>query len=102
MKVGVVFANRTRHAWLTVDVPEGSTVQQVVETSGIMKQFPEINLEQHKTGIFGKAVKLDAVVEEGDRVEIYRALTADPKKVPRKAAAGKDAAAPAKDTAPKA
>ncbi|MBF0093439.1 MAG: RnfH family protein [Alphaproteobacteria bacterium] len=96
MKVGVVYATRNRHAWLSVDVPEGATVAQAIEASGVMKQFPEINLEQNKTGVFGKAVKPDTVLEDGDRVEIYRALIADPKKVPRK----KDAAAkeaPAKE-----
>ena len=92
MKVGVIFAAPKRHALLNIDAPEGSTVSQVIEASGIMKQFPEIDLTQNKTGIYGKAVKLDAVVEDGDRVEIYRPITADPKKVPKRAAAAKDAA----------
>lgn len=55
--------------------------------SGILEQFPEINLEQQKVGIYGKVSKLDAVLNDGDRVEIYRPITCDPKTVPRKAKA---------------
>lgn len=95
MKVGVVFAaDKDRHALLTVDVAAGTTARQAIESSGIMKRFPEIDLDKHKVGIFGKAATLDSVVEEGDRVEIYRPITADPKKVPRRKAA--PAPAPAK------
>jgi putative ubiquitin-RnfH superfamily antitoxin RatB of RatAB toxin-antitoxin module len=41
----------------------------------------------NKTGVFGKAVKLDALLTEGDRVEIYRPLIADPKEARKKRAA---------------
>ncbi|MFN3077113.1 MAG: RnfH family protein [Alphaproteobacteria bacterium] len=92
MKVGVVYATAARQAWLNIDVPEGSTVRQAVERSGVLQQFPDLELEKHKVGVFGKLVTLDAKVEEGARIEIYRPITADPKKVPRKAAAGKAAA----------
>ena len=54
----------------------------------ILKQFPEIDLEKQKVGIFSKLSKLDAVLSEGDRVEIYRPITCDPKTVQRKAKAG--------------
>jgi len=86
MKVGVVYATAARQSWLTVDVPEGTTVQQVIERSGILTQFPEIDLTAQKVGIFGKATTLEAVVEEGARVEIYRPITCDPKTVKRRPA----------------
>lgn len=84
MKVGVFYASTTRHANLTVDLPDGATVKDAIDKSGIVKQFPEIDLETQKTGIFGKLVKLDAAVAEGDRVEIYRPIICDPKTVKRK------------------
>ncbi|HIJ63722.1 MAG TPA: RnfH family protein, partial [Rhodospirillaceae bacterium] len=44
MKVGVVYATPGRQAWLTIDMPEGATVQQAIDKSGILAQFPEIDL----------------------------------------------------------
>jgi uncharacterized protein len=49
-----------------------------------MKQFPEIDLERQKVGIFGKICKLDTVVTEGARIEVYREITADPETVERR------------------
>ena len=46
--------------------------------------FPEIDLDTQKVGIFGKATKLDAVVTEGSRVEVYRPIIADPETVERR------------------
>lgn len=85
MKVGVVYATPAKQLWLNLDVPEGSTVKDAIEKSGILKQFPEIDLATQKVGVYGKATTLDAVVEEGTRVEIYRPMTADPKTVKRRA-----------------
>ena len=87
MKIGIAYALPQRQSWLEVDIPDGATVKDAIERSGILKQFPEIDLEQQKVGIFGKVSKLDAVLNDGDRVEIYRPITCDPKTVPRKAKA---------------
>lgn len=91
MKIGITYALPHRQAWLDIEVPEGTTIQDAIERSGILKQFPEINLEQQKVGIYSKVSKLDAVLNDGDRVEIYRPIICDPKTVPRKAK-GSDAA----------
>lgn len=64
----------------------GITVEQAIETSGIIKDCPEIDLAKNKVGIFGKAAKLDARLHPGDRVEIYRPLIADPKEARKKRA----------------
>ncbi len=87
MKIGVVYASPTRQAWLSVEVPDGTTVKDTIERSGILQQFPEIDLEQQKVGIFSKLTKLDATLADGDRIEIYRPITCDPKMVKRKAKA---------------
>lgn len=92
MKVGVVYAIPTRQSWLTIDVPEGTTVGQAIEKSGILHQYPEIDLATQKVGIFGKAATLEAVLEEGARIEIYRPITCDPKTVKRRAKEGAEGA----------
>ncbi len=84
MKVGVFYASTTRHANLTADLPDGATVKDAIEKSGIVKQFPEIDVATAKAGIYGKLVKLDAAVADGDRVEIYRPIICDPKTVKRR------------------
>jgi len=81
MKVGIAYALPKRQVWITVEVHEGATIQEAIDRSGILEQFPDIDLSQQKVGIFGKVAALDAKLEEGDRVEIYRTLIADPKAV---------------------
>jgi uncharacterized protein len=85
MNVGIAYAAVKRQVWLTVDMHEGATVREAIDRSGILQQFPEIDLAQQKVGVFGKIVALDAKLEDGDRVEIYRALIADPKAVKSRA-----------------
>jgi putative ubiquitin-RnfH superfamily antitoxin RatB of RatAB toxin-antitoxin module len=84
MKVSVAYSNKRKKVWLKVEVPESATVKEVIDNSGILEQFPDIDLEQQKVGIFGKLTKLDALVEEGNRIEIYRPITADPESVERR------------------
>lgn len=84
MNVGVCYAQADRQIWLRLEVPEGSTISEAIELSGVLAQYPEIDLESQKVGIFGKLAKLDAPVKEGDRVEIYRKITADPAQVQRR------------------
>lgn len=84
MNVGVCYAEADRQTWLRLEVPDESTVQQTIELSGLLKRYPHINLSVQKVGIFGKLAKLDSPVKEGDRVEIYRQITADPAKVKRR------------------
>ena len=84
MNVGVAYADKFKKVWLKLEVPDGSTVQEAIEHSGMLKQFPEIDLSKQKVGIFGKLTKLNSIVTEGDRVEIYREITADPELVERR------------------
>jgi putative ubiquitin-RnfH superfamily antitoxin RatB of RatAB toxin-antitoxin module len=84
MNVGVCYADSDRQLWLKMEVPDGSSVEDAIRHSGILKQFPEIDLSSQKVGVFGKLVKLNAPVKEGDRIEIYRPIIADPKTVRRR------------------
>jgi hypothetical protein len=78
MKVSVTYALPDRQSWLDVDVPEQATVRDAIEASGIVRVFPSLDLTTQKVGIFGKPVSLEARLEAGQRVEIYRPITADP------------------------
>ncbi len=84
MNVGVAYADKFKQVWLKLEVPDDSTVRQAIEHSGLLQQFPEIDLDNQKVGIFGKVTRLDAKVEEGSRIEIYRPITADPELVERR------------------
>lgn len=84
MNVGVAYADKFRKVWLKLEVPDNSTVLEVIEHSGLLKQFPEIDLDTQQVGIYGKITKLTAKVKEQDRVEIYRDITADPDLVERR------------------
>lgn len=83
MRVEVVFARPDEQALLGVAVEDGTTVGQVIERSGIASRFPEIGVAPAQVGVFGKRTRLDAPVRDGDRIEIYRPLTAEPKEVRR-------------------
>ncbi len=84
MNVGVAYADKFKKVWLKLEVPDGSTVREAIERSGLLAQFPEIDLDSQRVGIFGKLTRLTAKVADGDRVEIYREITADPETVERR------------------
>ncbi|MDD2884084.1 MAG: RnfH family protein [Dechloromonas sp.] len=84
MQIGVAYSEPGQQIWLNIEVPEPATVQQAIERSGILQQFPHLDLAAQKVGVFGRLVKLDAPLKPGDRVEIYRAIICDPATVPRK------------------
>ena len=91
MKIEICYALADRQELVALDLPEGTTVMQAVEASGLLQKYPEIEpVGLNKLGVFAKLVKADAVLRDRDRVEIYRPLIADPKEVRRqKAAEGK-------------
>ncbi len=84
MNVGVCYAESDRQLWMRLEVPDNSTIEETINLSGVLKLYPEINLTSQKVGIFGKIAPLDTAVKDGDRVEIYRQITADPQMVQRR------------------
>ena len=74
--IEVVYALPTKQVLLQICLPQGATVDMAIRCSGILTQFPEIDLARNKVGIFSKLVKLDETVRDRDRVEIYRPLIA--------------------------
>jgi len=81
INVEVVYALPDVQRIIPLSVNKGLTLVDAIKQSGILDEFPEIDLEEAKLGIFGKLKKADTVLREGDRVEIYRKLIADPKQV---------------------
>ena len=76
--VEVAFATSDKQLIIPVKLEQGASVQQAIDESGMLNQFPEIDLTQLKVGVFGKICFLEKTVEQGDRVEIYRPLTQNP------------------------
>jgi hypothetical protein len=81
--VEVVYALRDEQVLIALDLPEGATVRQAIEESGLLQRFPDIDPARMSTGIFGRLTTNDARLEDGDRVEIYRPLAVDPKNARR-------------------
>ena len=87
ISVEVAYARPEVQRIYTLRGPANITVGEAIEGCDVLREFPEIDLNQHKVGIFGKVVKLDQVLRSGDRVEIYRPLIADPKQARKQRAA---------------
>lgn len=84
IRIEVVYALPEQAYLLPLSVNAGTTIRQAIETSGLLQQCPEIDLERNKVGIFSKLENLDAVLSDGDRIEIYRELRVDPKEARRR------------------
>jgi len=80
-EVEVVYALPQREERVRLRLPEGATVRDALEKSGLLP------LARGKFGIFGRVVQADTRLKPGDRVEIYRPLAADPKEARRRRAA---------------
>ena len=85
--IEVAYATPQSQLILKTRLPLNSTVEAAIKASGILEEFPEIDLSKNKVGIFGKLTKLDSILQEKDRIEIYRKLIADPKAVRKQRAA---------------
>jgi len=90
IEIEVAYALPKKQKIISFKAKPGITALQAVKESRIIQEFPQIDLDNIKLGIFGKITKKDTELKAGDRVEIYRELIADPKEVRRqRAAAGK-------------
>lgn len=84
--VEVVYALPEKQYVRQVTLAEGSSVEQAIQASGLLALRQDIDLTQNKIGIYSRPVKLQDEVNDGDRVEIYRPLIADPKELRRQRA----------------
>lgn len=86
IQIEVVYGTPSRQELLTISVPENTTVEQAIELSGMLSVFEEIDLTKNKVGIWNRSAKLSDIVNDLDRIEIYRPLIADPKEVRKRRA----------------
>jgi putative ubiquitin-RnfH superfamily antitoxin RatB of RatAB toxin-antitoxin module len=84
MRISVTYAEPSKQRWFELEVPIDTCAEEAIRLSGILQQFPEIDLDDNKIGVFGRVIKLQQPLKEGDRVEIYRPITADPETVERR------------------
>ena len=87
MIVEVAYALPDKQSLISLEVEEGTTIKEAIEASGVLDTYDQIDLARDKVGIFSKFATLETVLREKDRIEIYRPLIADPKKVRKERAA---------------
>ncbi|WP_026075822.1 RnfH family protein [Noviherbaspirillum massiliense] len=86
VRVQVSYARPERQILRELRVAPGTRIQDAIRQSGILTEVPDIDLTVARVGIYGKLKPLDTVLRDGDRVEIYRPLVADPKETRRRRA----------------
>lgn len=84
MDIEIIYASKDKQVALTISVDPPCSVASAIQQSGICQQVPEINLQQQTVGIWNKAVALDTLCADRDRIEIYRSLIIDPKQARKK------------------
>jgi hypothetical protein len=77
--VTVVFALPDRATEIALGLPAGATLGDAVDRAGLADRHPDVDFTRARVGIFGKLADRSSVLADGDRVEVYRALTVDPK-----------------------
>jgi len=77
MKIEVAYAMPEKQYLFVEEVADGATVEQVLQQSQLLKELPDLQIE--KVGVFSQLVSLDTVLRDGDRIEVYRPLKADPR-----------------------
>lgn len=97
--VEVVYALPHRQVVVALEVPAGTTVREAAVLSDLDKQFPGLEIAASPLGVFGTVVEPDRPAADGDRIEIYRPLIADPKEARRRRAAANRTAGEAQDSA---
>lgn len=86
LTIELIYALPDEQELITISIKDGATVEEAINASGILEKYPQIDLTATKVGIFSKATKLNEKLRDGDRIEIYRPLIADPKEMRRKKA----------------
>lgn len=86
LTIELIYALVNEQILLTQQVDEPCTLHSAIIQSGILQRYPEIDLKKNKIGIFSQVTDLNETLRDGDRIEIYRSLVADPKEARKKKA----------------
>jgi len=79
MHISIVYALPNEQFLESLDVAEGTTAEEALQASTVLEKYPEIDLAVNKLGIYAKLIKATQVLENGDRLEIYRPLPRKPR-----------------------
>jgi len=86
LNIEVVFASSDRQKLVPLILDAGATVADALHASGFRQQFPDVDFENLQSGIWGRIVSHSHLLQDGDRVEFYRALERDPREARRELA----------------
>ncbi|HET7731413.1 MAG TPA: RnfH family protein [Usitatibacter sp.] len=86
ISVTVALALPDRQEVVALRLAEGSTIADALERSGLARRFPEVDLAAAPVGVWSRRCERSALLRDGDRVEVYRPLQADPKEMRRRRA----------------
>ena len=84
MRVTVAVALPGRQEVVAVELPDAATVADALQAAGLATRFPGLDLAALDAGVWGSRVTRETALREGDRVELYRPLEADPKEMRRR------------------
>ena len=88
LNIEVGYALPDQQVLIALAVEEGTTIREAIARSGLLERFPGLRAGPGRVGVFGRVVDPDALVRDGDRIEIYRPLIADPRDARRERAKG--------------
>ena len=86
LNIEVVYADPDTQVLLTLNVPRDTTVADALDACGIAERFPEFDFKKATVGIWGQPVRRSQVLQDGDRIEVYRPLAMDPREARRQRA----------------
>lgn len=84
MRVEIVYALATTQETVVLELGTGASAREAVHASGLLQRHREIDAEAMLLGMFGKRIRPEQILREGDRVEILRPLAQDPKEARRR------------------
>jgi putative ubiquitin-RnfH superfamily antitoxin RatB of RatAB toxin-antitoxin module len=84
--VEVAYALPTKQSLVSIAIDKNATVEEAIQASNLLHEYPDIDLSKTKVGVWSRVVRLKDTLIDGDRIEIYRALIADPKEIRKRRA----------------
>jgi len=79
LRIEIAYAEPQRVIVKVLTLPPGSRVADALRLAALDSDFSGVDLANCPLGIFGKLIRPDHALQQGDRIEIYRPLAADPK-----------------------
>jgi putative ubiquitin-RnfH superfamily antitoxin RatB of RatAB toxin-antitoxin module len=86
INVEVAYALPTKQSLVSIAIDKNATVEEAIQASNLLTEYPDIDLSKTKVGVWSRVVRLKDTLIDGDRIEIYRGLIADPKEIRKRRA----------------